>query len=185
MWKLLHKIKRTIMYDADRDFYAKVFPDSVKEADLLKIRRMDQADMEEVLAIENLNYEFPWSAGVFNDCFSTMTYTCWVCIDANDRVVGYAIISAIVGEAHIMNISVSPEFQGRGVGRRLLNHLIESVRYRAEKVFLEVRPSNPSAIHLYRSSGFKEIGVRKAYYPAKNGREDAIMFALDLLVASD
>ncbi len=181
MWKLLHNLKQTFFYDADREFYAKVFPESVKEVDLLKIRKMDQADMAEVLAIENCNYEFPWSAGVFDDCFRTLTYTCWVCIDHQDCVVGYAIISAIIGEAHIMNISVSPAFQGRGVGRKLLNHLIDYARPRAEKIFLEVRPSNPGAIHLYRSVGFVEIGIRKGYYPAKDGREDAIMFELDLL----
>ena len=185
MWKLLHKLKQTVLYDADREFYAKVFPDSVTEADLYKIRRMDQADLEEVLYIEQQNYEFPWSAGVFDDCFRTMTYTCWVCVDHNDTVIGYAIISAIVGEAHIMNISVSPAVQGRGVGRRLLNHLLDYARPRAEKVFLEVRPSNPGALHLYRSCGFEEIGIRKGYDPAKNGREDAIMLMLDFVVNAD
>ena len=183
MWKLLHKLKHTVLYDADREFYAKVFP--VSEVDLFKIRRMDAEDLPEVLDIENQNYEFPWSEGVFADCFQTMTYTCWVCVNDADQVVGYAIISAIVGEAHIMNISVSPSLQGRGIGRKLLNHLIDYARPRAEKVFLEVRPSNPGAIHLYRSCGFKDIGIRKGYYPAQNGREDAIMLALDFWVSTD
>ncbi len=181
MWKLLHNLKDALLYNADREFYAKVFPDSVKGHDLMRIRRMDHVDLDSVLAIENQNYEFPWSQGVFEDCFQTMTYTNWVCEDADDTIVGYAIISAIVGEAHIMNISVNPQYQGQGVGRKMLNHLIEYARPRAEKIFLEVRPSNLNAIHLYKSSGFKEIGIRKAYYPAKDGREDAIMFELDLV----
>lgn len=181
MWKLLHKLKNAVVYDADREFYAKLFPDSVKQHDLMRIRRMDHADLVSVLEIEGRNYEFPWSQGVFEDCFQTMTYTNWVCEDGNDTIVGYAIISMVVGEAHIMNISVNPAFQGQGVGRKILNHLIDYARPRAEQIFLEVRPSNPSAIHLYQSSGFKQIGLRKGYYPAKEGREDALVFVLDLV----
>lgn len=181
MWKLLHKLKDTVLYDADREFYAKVFPDSVDTRDLLRLRKMDHADLSSVLAIENQNYEFPWSEGVFKDCFRAMNYVNWVCEAPDDKIVGYCILSVAVGEAHIMNISVSPQFQRQGAGRKMLNHVIEYARPRAETMFLEVRPSNPRAIELYRRHGFREIGVRKAYYPAKHGREDAIMFALDLV----
>jgi len=181
MWKLLHKLKDAVIYDADREFYAKVFPDSVDSKDLLRLRRMHHTDLEIVLQIEALNYEFPWSEGVFKDCFRAMNYVNWVCEAPNDTVVGYCIISVMAGEAHVMNISVSPDFQRQGAGRKMLNHLVEYARPRAEKLFLEVRPSNPGAIDLYRKTGFREIGVRKGYYPAKNGREDAIMFELDLV----
>ncbi|MEY4718596.1 MAG: ribosomal-protein-alanine N-acetyltransferase [Pseudomonadota bacterium] len=181
MWKLLHKLKDTLIYDADREFYAKVFPDSVESCDLLRLRKMDHADLPSVLAIESLNYEFPWSEGIFKDCFRAMNYVNWVCESPDERIVGYCILSVVVGEAHIMNISVDPDFQGQGVGRKLLEHLIDYTRPRAEKVFLEVRPSNPRAITLYRKLGFNEIGIRKNYYPAKEGREDAIMFELDLV----
>ena len=181
MWKLLYWLKNALIYDADREFYAKVFPDSVEPSDLLRLRKMDPADLPKVLEIEALNYEFPWSAGVFKDCFQAMNYTNWVCEAADDSIVGYCIISVAVGEAHIMNISVSPQFQRQGAGRKMLEHLIEYARPRAEKIFLEVRPSNPGAIQLYRKLGFHEIGIRKNYYPAKHGKEDAIMFALDLV----
>lgn len=181
MWKLLYKLKDILLYDADRDFYAKVFPDSVENKDLLRLRKMDPSDLSEVLKIEALNYEFPWSEGVFKDCFRAMNYTNWVCEAPQDLIIGYCIISIAAGEAHVMNISVSPNFQRQGAGRKMLNHLIEYARPRAEKLFLEVRPTNPGAIDLYRKTGFREIGVRKGYYPAKNGREDAIMFELDLV----
>lgn len=181
MWKLLYRLKNALFYDADREFYAKVFPDSVEPCDLMRLRKMDPDDMPEVLAIEALNYEFPWSEGVFKDCFQAMNYTNWVCEAVDDSIVGYAIISVGAGEAHIMNISVSPHFQRQGVGSKMMDHLIEYARPRAEKLFLEVRPSNPGAIQLYRRLGFQEIGIRKNYYPAKNGKEDAIMFALDLV----
>ncbi|OAI22872.1 MULTISPECIES: ribosomal protein S18-alanine N-acetyltransferase [Methylomonas] len=181
MWKLLHKLKDAVIYDADREFYAKVFPDSVAPRDLLRLRKMDHADLPRVLTIENENYEFPWSEGIFKDCFRAINYTNWVCEAPDESIVGYCIISVMAGEAHIMNISVSPRFQRQGAGRKMLEHLIEYARPRAEKIFLEVRPSNPGAIDLYRKTGFREIGVRKNYYPAKQGREDAIMFELDLV----
>jgi len=181
MWKLLHKLKDAVIYDADREFYAKVFPDSVATRDLLRLRKMDHADLPRVLTIENENYEFPWSEGIFKDCFRAINYTNWVCEAPDESIVGYCIISVMAGEAHIMNISVSPRFQRQGAGRKMLEHLIEYARPRAEKIFLEVRPSNPGAIDLYRKTGFREIGVRKNYYPAKQGREDAIMFELDLV----
>ena len=85
-----------------------------------------------------------------------------------------------VGEAHILNISVAPNEQGQGIGRRMLEHLIELATGKAETIFLEVRPSNVGAIALYEKMGFNEIGVRKGYYPATHGREDAIMLALEL-----
>lgn len=181
MWKLLHKLKEAVMYDADREFYAKVFPDSVDSKDLMRVRKMYPDDLPDVLNIEALNYKFPWSEGVFKDCFRAMNYVNWVCEAPNDVIVGYCILSVAAGEAHIMNISVSPEFQRQGAARKMMDHVIEYARSRAEKLFLEVRPSNVGAVALYRKVGFREIGVRKGYYPTPNGREDAIMFALDLV----
>lgn len=177
---MLHKLKDYLIYDADREFYAKVFPDSVDHKTLLRLRKMDSADLPEVLAIEHQNYEFPWSEGIFKDCFRTMSYTSWVCENPEDRIVGYCIISIAAAEAHIMNISVSPSLQRHGAGRKMLEHMINYARPRAEKIFLEVRPSNPGAINLYKKIGFRQIGIRKDYYPSQHGREDAIMFELDL-----
>jgi ribosomal-protein-alanine N-acetyltransferase len=180
MWKLLRKLKDLLFYNADREFYAKMFPGSVKSNDLMRLRKMDPGDLPEIMVIETANYEFPWSEDIFKDCLRTMTYTNWVLEAADDTIIGYCIISIAACEAHIMNVSVSPNYQHQGAGRKMLEHMIEYARSRAECIFLEVRPSNPRAMKMYKRLGFNEIGIRKAYYPAANGREDAIMLELEL-----
>jgi ribosomal-protein-alanine N-acetyltransferase len=181
MWKLLRKLKDLVFYNADREFYSKVFPGSVRTKDLLRMRLMDTGDLPAVLVIENENYEFPWPEEIFKDCLRTMTYTNWVLEGPDDSIAGYSIISIAAGEAHIMNLSVSPLFQQQGAGRKMLEHMIAYARSRADVMFLEVRPSNPRAMQLYKKNGFHEIGIRKAYYPAATGREDAIMLELELV----
>lgn len=179
MRDLVQRIKDFVTYDADREFYAKVFPESMSRADLLRMRKMTVLDLNEVLAIEKKNYNFPWTEEIFKDCFKA-SYSCWVC-EEMERILGYSILSIAVGEAHILNICVDPEEQGQGIGRKMLENIIETVRTKkAETVFLEVRPSNEGAVALYQKMGFNEIGIRKDYYPAENGREDALMLALQL-----
>jgi len=175
---LVDKIKDFVLYDADKEFYAKVFPDSVTKKDLMRLRTMTHADLPAVMTIERKNYAFPWGEDIFKDCFKA-GYRCWVC-ETQGKVVGYNLLSLAVGEAHILNISVDPDEQGQGIGRKMMENAIDYARGRAETVFLEVRPSNVAAIALYEDLGFNEIGIRKGYYPAENGREDAIMLALQL-----
>ena len=175
---LMDKIKNLVVYDADREFYAHIFPDSVSRKDLMRMRTMLHSDLPRVMEIENQNYTFPWQEDIFTDCFR-VGYDCWVC-EEQGKVLGYCLVSVAVGEAHILNISVDPAEQKQGIGRKMMEYIIDSVRGKAETVFLEVRPSNLGAIHLYESLGFNEIGIRKGYYPAENGREDAIMLALQL-----
>ena len=144
------------------------------------LRAMQATDLERVFEIEQRAYEFPWTLGIFHDCLRA-GYGCWVMVE-NERVLGYGILSAAAGEAHILNVCVAPEAQGRGHGRRLVQRLIDLSRWhRVERVFLEVRPSNPRAIALYHDIGFNEIGRRPKYYPAKGGREDALVMAIELL----
>lgn len=175
---LLDRVKNFVFYDADTEFYSKVFPDSVPRKDLMRLRKMTVSDLPQVLAIERQNYQFPWEEEVFKDCFKA-GYSCWVC-EEQDRVLGYSLVAIAVGEAHILNISVDPAEQGQGIGRMMLKNLIETARGRAETMFLEVRPTNTTAIALYQDMGFNEIGIRKDYYPAETGREDALMLALQL-----
>jgi len=172
------KIKNFVVYDADKEFYANVFPGSVSRNDLLRLRRMTNSDVARVAEIEKQSYQFPWSDDIFRDCFRA-NYETWVC-EEQDKILGYIIFSIAVGEAHVLNVCVDPAEQGQGIGRKMLDNMIEMIKGRAETVFLEVRPSNPKAITLYESMGFNEIGIRKGYYPAENGREDAIMFALEI-----
>jgi ribosomal-protein-alanine N-acetyltransferase len=144
------------------------------------LRPMVEADIDSVMKIELQAYPFPWTATIFRDCLRA-GYPCWL-LEGDGEVVAYGVLSAAAGEAHVLNVCVSPRHQGEGHGRRLLRRLIDLARWhRAERVFLEVRPSNPNAIALYDSLGFNEIARRANYYPAQGGREDAIVMALELL----
>lgn len=177
---LLKLIKDFVYYDADREFYAKVFPDSVTTIDLVRLRKMHKDDMSSILTIEAKNYQYPWQEDVFKDCFIAVNYSCWVCED-DEKIIGYAILSVGAGEAHVINISVDPQKQGLGLGRKMMEHLIGIAGKKAETLFLEVRPSNQRAIRLYKRLGFNEVGLRKDYYPAREGREDAVILALALV----
>jgi ribosomal-protein-alanine N-acetyltransferase len=142
---------------------------------------MGERDLEGVLEVERGAYPFPWTRGIFEDCLR-VGYSCWVTAQAS-TIVGYGVMSVAVGESHILNLCVRPELQRQGHGRRLLVHLLElSRRHNAEMAFLEVRPSNRAALALYRHVGFSEVGVRRGYYPAARGREDALILGLDLRV---
>ena len=93
-------------------------------------------------------------------------------------LIPYGIVTVGAGESHVLNVCISPTMQGRGYGRRMMKKLMEVAKsHHAEMMILEVRPSNPIAIKLYHDLGFNEIGTRKGYYPAKKGREDAIVMA--------
>lgn len=138
------------------------------------IRAMRQADVAAVSAIENQTYEFPWSEGIFRDCLLA-GYTNLV-LDRSGGVVGYGIMSLAAGEAHLLNICVATELRGRGFGRGLLAYLMRRARTsRAERMYLEVRPSNEGAINMYRTTGFEVLGVREGYYKAQGGNEDAVV----------
>lgn len=147
---------------------------------LPNLRAMRGTDLERVLEIELKAYPFPWTAGIFRDCLRA-GYGCWV-LERGDRVIGYGILAVAAGEAHVLNVCVAPEAQGEGHGRRLMKRLIDLARWhQAERIYLEVRPSNTPALKLYHDLGFNEIGRRPNYYPAEKGREDAIVMAIELL----
>src|SRR5205814_4509695 len=98
------------------------------------------------------------------------------------EVIGYGVLTVAAGEAHVLNVCVAAAEQGNGQGTRLMRRLIDLARWhRAQRIFLEVRPSNARAVKLYHQLGFNEIGKRPNYYPAKRGREDALVMAMELL----
>ena len=145
------------------------------------IRIMKHEDLAHVSDIERRSYEFPWSHGVFRDCLLA-GYQC-IALIREGRVAGYAILSVAAGEAHILNLCIEPEFRALGYGERMLDELLYRARSAAvREIFLEVRPSNASAIALYRKKGFHQIAARPAYYQANEGREDAAVLAKKLVV---
>jgi ribosomal-protein-alanine N-acetyltransferase len=140
----------------------------------LDIRSMQDVDIGQVLRIERLSYAFPWTEGIFRDCLR-VNYTCRVA-EIGVVTVGYGILSVAAGEAHLLNLCVADAYRCRGIGRRLLVHLLLAAgEAGAREAFLEARPSNTSAIRLYQSLGFTQIGMRRGYYQAVDGREDAIV----------
>lgn len=141
------------------------------------------ADLNGVQLVEQAAYNYPWSRAVFRDCLLAGYYS--LVLDAGGKVSGYAIMSIAAAEAHILNLCVHPALRRLGYGRRLLNALLFKAEDSSVKqVFLEVRPSNQSALKLYLSAGFEEIGIRPAYYQARQGRENAVVLSLTL-TASD
>jgi ribosomal-protein-alanine N-acetyltransferase len=155
-------------------------PELLKPAPEIEIRAMQDADVSAVAAVERASYQFPWSEGIFRDCVR-VGYLCRV-VEVSDVIIGHGIVSTGAGEAHILNVCVRPEFRCRGVGRQLLRYLLERSRALGmAEAFLEVRPSNITAIRLYQSLGFEQVGVRRGYYQATNGREDAAVLRLALL----
>jgi ribosomal-protein-alanine N-acetyltransferase len=138
------------------------------------IRAMRQADVGAVAELEHYTYDFPWSEGIFRDCLLAGYLN--VVLDRDGEVVGYGIMSVAAGEAHLLNICVAESLRRQGIGSDLLHYLLRRARtLRAERMFLEVRPSNEVAIALYRDSGFEVLGVRKNYYKAHGGNEDAVV----------
>lgn len=153
---------------------------ALPESETPQFRQMLPGHLDAVLANEWAAYEFPWTRGVFEDCLRA-GHECCV-LARGDALIGHGVLSAAAGEAHVLNVCVAPVEQGHGHGRRILARLLQLARWhRSERVFLEVRPSNPQAMHLYHSMGFNEIGRRPGYYPARGGREDAVVMAIELL----
>ncbi|SFF44358.1 [SSU ribosomal protein S18P]-alanine acetyltransferase [Fontimonas thermophila] len=147
---------------------------------LWRLQPMQPAHLGEVLRIERESYAFPWTEGIFRDCLH-VGYSAWVVVDPTGAVLAYALMSMAAGEAHILNICVAPQQRRRGLAQFLLRHLIMVARASGVTLLLlEVRKSNAAAQKLYARFGFNQLGERRAYYPAHDGREDALVLGLDL-----
>ncbi|MFN3545377.1 MAG: ribosomal protein S18-alanine N-acetyltransferase [Thiobacillus sp.] len=139
-----------------------------------RLRPMTEADLPRIHRIELASYEYPWTPGNFADSLKA-GYSMWV-REAAGEVIGYYAMMVAAGEAHLLNLTIAPMWRGHGLGRDLLEHcLAGACDHKADSVFLEVRVSNTAAIALYRSSGFVDLAVRRGYYPAREGREDALI----------
>ena len=142
----------------------------------LRMRPMREDDLGDIHDIECSSYQFPWSPSIFRDCLR-VGYCCWI-LQRNGQTEAYGVMSVAGGESHILNLCVRANSQGEGLGRALLEHLLEVARkHHCDTVLLEVRPSNGAALRLYEGMGFARVGLRRAYYPGRGGREDALILA--------
>jgi ribosomal-protein-alanine N-acetyltransferase len=140
---------------------------------------MNEHDLDQVAALEASVQAFPWSRGNFSDSLQS-GHSVWVARLGGD-LVGFSVLMVVLDEAHLLNIGVAPQYQGKGQGGRLLRFTMDAARrHGAARMLLEVRPSNARAVDLYRNFGFHQIGLRKGYYPAAEGREDALIFDKEL-----
>ena len=135
---------------------------------------MTEADLNAVLCIEREVHAHPWTLGNFSDALRSK-YRCKV-FELDGTMVGYAVLMPAVDEAELLDIAIASQYQRKGFGRALLKELL-ALANRADmrRMVLEVRASNAPAIALYRSAGFEQIGLRRDYYPATGGREDALL----------
>ncbi|WP_245849882.1 ribosomal protein S18-alanine N-acetyltransferase [Oceanimonas doudoroffii] len=139
-----------------------------------EFRPLSLADLDAMAALEQAAHAHPWSRALLADVFGERYFTgaLW----HGQQLQGYFIADSVLDESTLMNICVSPAWQGRGLGRRLLEHYFTQCRARALGwLWLEVRASNLAAIHLYASSGYQESGRRRNYYPSDVGHEDAVI----------
>ncbi len=140
-------------------------------------RPLAEENLEQVLAIEQRSYEYPWTHGVFRECLRA-GYCMWGAF-ADTGLAGYCVMSVAVGEAHILNICVDPDHRRSGIAIQLMHNMLDVAReHTADTMLLEVRPSNRGARALYQTLGFRRVGVRTGYYPGRDGREDAWILAL-------
>ena len=156
-----------------------IAPELLDAAPEIGIRPMMEVDVAEVFAVERASYQFPWSEGIFRDCLR-VGYVCRV-LALESQIIGYGVMSVGAGEAHVLNLCVADAYRCRGLGRRMLGYLLErGTAAGMSEAFLEVRPSNTAAIRLYQAIGFEQVGMRRGYYQAVGGREDAAVLRLTL-----
>lgn len=145
----------------------------------IELRPMADADLPAVMAIETDIYAFPWTQGNFRDALAA-GYDCWT-YARDGGLIGYGVVMLAADEAHLLNLSIAAADQRQGHGSLLLQRLCDLSQARgARLLFLEVRPSNLVALRLYRRHGFERVGIRRDYYPAPHGREDALILTLPL-----
>ncbi len=138
-------------------------------------------DLTEVIAIERQAYPVPWSHGNFVDSLAA-GYPAEVLRGLRAELLGYWVAMPGVDELHLLNITVTPAWQARGLAVAMLDRIVAECQRRGlTQLWLEVRLSNERAREVYRRYGFVEVGRRRAYYPVQEGpREDAILMSLSV-----
>lgn len=142
----------------------------------MQLRAMCTEDVDAVVAIERQVQLHPWNRQQFLDSLGSASH-CSV-LERSGQIFGFCILQTVLDEANLLLMAIDPEQQGQGYGNLLLTQSLERLGTRCVMVFLEVRVSNQAAIGLYEKLGFHQVGTRRGYYPAPNGREDAQVMAL-------
>jgi len=138
---------------------------------------IDSADIEAVFAIEQAAQSHPMSRSVMLSCFSKRYFNAQILVDS--EVAGFYIGEFVLDESSLIEICVAPAFQGRGLGKELLQHYVAAAqKLGAMSCWLEVRDSNVGARKLYQSLDFNEVDIRRNYYPTATGHEDGIIMSL-------
>lgn len=151
---------------------------AVKQSEML-MRPMQVTDLDAIVSIESIIYTHPWTRGNFQDSLKS-GHSAWVMI-VDEELIAYALMMLVVDEAQLLNVSVAKPYQRQGFGESLLRHMIDRAKTaNAATVFLEVRASNRAALGLYEKMGFAEMSIRRGYYPAEHGREDAVLMGLSI-----
>lgn len=135
---------------------------------------MQPHHLPEVMAVEQKTQLSPWPKAEFQRSIDNPNRTAWAAY-LGPTFIGYMVFSAVGAEAELLTISINPSFQGKGLGKKVLQQGLNQLRF--ESIFLEVRASNHAAIALYESLGFNAVGERRNYYPLGSGREDAVIYA--------
>jgi ribosomal-protein-alanine N-acetyltransferase len=142
----------------------------------LKLREWQASDIAPMAEIEQQAYPYPWSASILHDCLEAGHWG-WVA-SSRGEIAAYTLVQQVLDEAHLLNVCTAPSWQGQGVGRGMLQWVMQQCQEREmTRMLLEVRASNAPALGLYRALGFAQDGLRKGYYPASGGREDAVLMS--------
>lgn len=140
---------------------------------------IDPNDLAPIYAVEQAAQNHPMSLSVMQSCFSKRYFNTQLII--NDEVAGFYIGECVLDESSLIEICVSPKYQGQGLGRQLLTHYIDTAKGKgAMSCWLEVRESNVGARKLYQALDFNEVDIRPNYYPTEQGHEDAIIMSFFL-----
>jgi len=142
----------------------------------LRIRRAKMSDLDLMKINEEIAYNIPWSKELLNDCLTKEEYYICLVMLYEDKIIGHMIFQQILDEIHLHNVCVVPEFQQQGFGHIWIDYLYDYAnKQKVRDIILEVRVSNLKAIKLYAVRGFREIGLRRNYYQAAVGKEDALV----------
>lgn len=141
------------------------------------IQPIEEQDFERLFEIEQASHLVPWSMGTLKNNQGARYHNLKISLD--NQIVGFAICQWVLDEATLFNIAIDPIFQGRSLGKHLLNELMKQLKEKGIKtLWLEVRESNAKAISLYEQSLFNQVDIRKNYYPTPDGkRENAVVMA--------